>query len=53
MVQTNTKYLCPDMNPATLVAIPDPPEYEAPPGFWDGMVREERVVDTSVPPGLQ
>jgi len=38
---------------ATLVAIPDPPEYEPPPGFWDGVVMEERVVDTSVPPGLQ
>ena len=41
------------VDPATLVAIPDPPEYEAPPGFWDGVVLEERVVDTSVPPGLQ
>ena len=39
-------------DPATLVAIPDPPEYEGPPGFWDGVVFEERVVDTSVPPGL-
>jgi len=37
----------------TLEAIPDPPEYEGPPGFWDGVVLEERVVDTSVPPGLQ
>ena len=41
------------VDPATLVAIPDPPEYEPPPGFWDGVVLEERVVDTSVPPGLQ
>jgi len=41
------------VDPATLVAIPDPPEYEPPPGFWDGVVMEERVVDTSVPPGLQ
>ena len=41
------------VDPATLVAIPDPPEYEAPPRFWDGVVLEERVVDTSVPPGLQ
>jgi len=41
------------VDPATLIAIPDPPEYEGPPGFWDGVVLEERVVDTSVPPGLQ
>jgi len=40
------------VDPATLVAIPDPPEYEAPPRFWDGVVLEERVVDPSVPPGL-
>ena len=45
-------YTC-TVDPATLVAIPDPPEYEPPPGFWDGVVMEERVVDTSVPPGLQ
>jgi len=41
------------VDPATLIAIPDPPEYEGPPGFWDGVVLEERVVDTSVSPGLQ
>ena len=44
-------YTC-TVDPATPVVIPDPPEYEAPPGFWDGVVLEERVVDTSVPPGL-
>ena len=41
------------VDPATLVVIPDLPEYKHPPGFWDGVVLEERVVDTSVPPGLQ
>jgi len=40
-------------DPETLEAIPDPPDYDHPPGFWDGVVLEERVVDTSVPPGLQ
>jgi len=45
-------YTC-TVDPVTLIAIPDPPEYEGPPGFWDGVVLEERVVDTSVPPGLQ
>ena len=42
----------PTADPSTLVVIPDPPEYEGHPGFWDGVVLEERVVDTSVPPGL-
>jgi len=45
-------YTC-TVDPATLVAIPDPPEYEGPPGYWDGVVLEERVVDPGVPPGLQ
>jgi len=40
-------------DPETLEAILDPPDYKHPPGFWDGVVLEERVVDTSVPPGLQ
>jgi len=41
------------MDPETLETIPNPPDYVHPPGFWDGVVLEERVVDTSVPPGLQ
>jgi len=32
-------------DPLTLEAIPDPPDYKHPPGFWDGVVLEERVID--------
>ena len=37
------------MDPETLVAIPDPPDYEGPPTYWRSYQPEERVVDTSVP----
>jgi len=37
------------MDPETLVAIPDPPDYEGPPSYWRSYQLAERVVDTSVP----
>jgi len=37
------------MDPETLVAIPDPPDYEGPPTYWRSYQPAERVVDTSVP----
>jgi len=36
------------MDPETLVAIPNPPDYEGPPTYWRSYQLEERVVDTSV-----
>jgi len=40
------------MDPGTLVAIPDPPDYEGPPTYWRSYQPEERVVDISVPDEL-
>jgi len=40
------------MDPGTLVAIPNPPDYEGPPTYWRSYQPEERVVDTSVPDEL-
>jgi len=37
------------MDLETLVAIPDPPDYEGPLTYWRSYQPEERVVDTSVP----
>jgi len=37
------------MDPGTLVAIPDPPDYDGPPMYWEAYRLVERVVDTSVP----
>jgi len=37
------------MDPETLVAIPDPPDYEGPPMYWRSYRPMDRVVDTSVP----
>ena len=41
------------MDPGTLVAIPDPPDYEGPPTYWRSYQLAERVVDTSVPDELR
>ena len=40
------------MDPGTLVAIPDPLDYEGPPMYWRSYQPEERVIDTSVPDEL-
>jgi len=40
------------MDLETLVAIPDPPDYEGPPTYWRSYQPVERVVDTSVPDEL-
>jgi len=40
------------MDPETLVAIPDPPDYEGPPTYWRSYQPAERVVDMSVPDEL-
>jgi len=37
------------IDPETLVAIPDPPDYEGPPTYWRSYQPVTRVVDTSVP----
>jgi len=41
------------MDPETLVAIPNPLDYEGPPTYWRSYQPEERVVDTSVPDELR
>jgi len=41
------------MDPGTLVAIPDPPDYEGFPTYWRSYQPVERVVDTSVPDELR
>jgi len=41
------------MDPETLVAIPNPPDYEGPPTYWRSYQPVERVVDTSVPDELR
>jgi len=37
------------IDPETLVAIPDPPDYEGPPTYWRSYQPAERVIDTGVP----
>jgi len=37
------------IDPETLVAILDPPDYEGPPTYWRSYQPAERVIDTSVP----
>jgi len=41
------------VDPETLVAIPDPPDYEGPPTYWRSYQPAVRVVDTSVPDELR
>jgi len=41
------------MDPETLEAIPDPPDYEGPPTYWRSYQPVERVVDISVPDELR
>jgi len=42
-----------EMDPETLQAIPDPPDYEGPPHSWRIYRPAERVVDRSVPEELR
>ena len=41
------------LDPETLVAIPNPPDYEGPPTYWRSYQPVERAIDTSVPDELR